>query len=188
MSTLLEQYDSAQGEYDARVAQIDDGQWSAPTPCTDWDVRTLVAHMVDECRWVPFLIGGGSPADAGARFAADPLGDDPKGAWQRESAAARAALRADGALDRSVTVSYGDISARDYLWQLTVDLTVHAWDLARAIGADEQLNHELVRRIHAETEKDTDSLAKSGLFDPPVHVPVHTDLQTQMLGLFGRRA
>ena len=121
----------------------------------------------------------GTADGAGDRFAADPLGDDPKGAWQRESAAARAAVAAEGALDRAVTVSSGEISARDYLWQLTVDLAVHAWDLARAIGADEQLNHELVRRIHHETEQDTEMLAGSGLFDPPVHVPAHADLQAQ---------
>ena len=187
MSTLLEQYDTALAEFDTRVAQIGDDQWSNPTPCTDWDVRALVAHMVDECRWVPYLLGGGAPADAGDRFAADPLGDDPKGAWRRESAAARAALEADGALDNAVTVSSGEISARDYLWQLTVDLAVHAWDLARAIGADEQLNHELVRRIHHEAEQDAELQAGNGLFDPPVHVPAHADLQAQMLGLFGRR-
>jgi uncharacterized protein (TIGR03086 family) len=144
--------------------------------------------MVDEFRWVPYQLGGGAPADAGDRFASDPLGDDPKGAWRRESAAARAALAAEGALDHAVTVSSGEISARDYLWQLTVDLTVHAWDLARAIGADEQLNHELVRRIHHEAEKDAEWNAGNGLFDPPVHVPAHADLQAQMLGLFGRRA
>ena len=187
MSTLLEQYDHAMAEFDSRVAQIRDDQWSDPTPCTEWDVRALVAHLVDECRWVPYLIDGGTVDGAGDRFAADPLGDDAKGAWHRESAAARESVSAEGALDRMVTVSYGQISARDYLWQLTVDLTVHAWDLARGIGADEQLNHELVRRIHAETEKDTETLAKSGLFDPPVHVPAHADLQARMLGLFGRR-
>ena len=187
MSTLLEQYDHALAEYDARVVQIGDDQWSDPTPCTDWDVRALVAHMVDECRWVPYLLDGGSPAEAGDRFSGDPLGDDPKAAWSRESAAARAAMAADGALDHTVTVSYGEISARDYIWQLTVDLAVHAWDLARGIGADEQLDHELVRRIHTETENDTESLAGSGLFDPPVHVPTHADLQARMLGLFGRR-
>ena len=59
-------------------------------------------------------------------------------------------------------MSYGEISARDYIWQLTVDLTVHAWDLARGIGADERLDHELVRRIHAETEKDAETSAAAG--------------------------
>ena len=188
MSTLLEQFDHALDEFDSRVAQIGAEQWSAPTPCPDWDVRALVAHVVDECRWVPYLLDGGSPDAAGDRFAGDPLGDDWLGAWLTQSAAARDAMNREGALDRHVLVSSGETSARDYLWQLTVDLTVHAWDLARAIGADEQLDHELVRRIHAETEKYVDSLAASGGFGSPVHVSATADLQTQMLALFGRRA
>ena len=187
MATLLEQYDHALTEFDTRVALIGEDQWESPTPCTDWDVRALVAHLVDECRWVPYLLDGGSPADAGERFAADPLGDDPKADWRSASTAAREAFGRDGALDHTVAVSYGEISARDYLWQLTTDVTVHSWDLARGIGADEQLDHELVRRVHSEAEKDAETLASSGLFDPPVRVAAHADLQTQMLGLFGRR-
>jgi uncharacterized protein (TIGR03086 family) len=86
-----------------------------------------------------------------------------------------------------VSLSYGESSARDYLWSLTVDVTVHAWDLARGIGADDQLDPELVRRIYHETEKDTESLEASGLFDPPIAVAGHADLQTRTLALFGRR-
>jgi uncharacterized protein (TIGR03086 family) len=188
MSTLLEQYDHALAGFGSRVELVKDDQWSASTPCVDWDVRALVAHLVDECRWVPYLIGGGTVADAGDRFAGDPLGEDAKAAWRAASSAARDAFAADGALDRTVALSYGETSARDYIWEMTVDATVHAWDLARGIGADDRLDPELVRRIHTEVEDDTDSLAATGLFDPPVHVPTHADLQARMLGLFGRRS
>jgi uncharacterized protein (TIGR03086 family) len=187
-STLLEQYDHALAEFDERVVQVRDEQWADPTPCADWDVRALVAHVVDEQRWVPYLLGGGSVTDVGDRFAGDPLGDDPKAAWQRESQAARDAFHARDALDGTVALSYGETSTRDYLWQMTRDLAVHAWDLARGIGADEHLDAELVRRIHHETDKDVESLAESGLFDPPIQVAAHADLQTRMLALFGRRA
>ena len=73
MSTLLEQYAHAIREFGTRVEQIGDDQWESATPCTEWDVRALVAHMVDEQRWVPYLLGGGSVQDAGDRFASDPL-------------------------------------------------------------------------------------------------------------------
>ncbi len=188
MSTLLEQYDHALTQFGSRVEQVSDDQWSAPTPCVDWDVRALVVHLVDECRWVPYLVGGGAVAEAGDRFADDPLGDDPKAAWRAAAAAARDAFAAEGALDGTVALSYGETSVRDYIWEMTVDATVHAWDLARGIGADDRLDAELVRRIHAEAEKDTESLAATGRFDPPVHVPTHADLQARMLGLFGRRS
>lgn len=188
MSTLLEQYDHALAEFGSRVEQVHDDQWSAPTPCTEWDVHRLVAHLVDEQRWVPYILSGGTVEDAGDRFAGDPLGDDPKEAWRQASAAARAAFQAEGALDQSVSLSYGVVSARDYIWQMTCDLTVHAWDLARGIGAEERLDPELVRRVHAQTEKEADMLAASGLFAPPVNVASGADLQTRMLALFGRRA
>lgn len=188
MSTLLEQFDHALAEFDRRVALVADDQWSQPTPCSEWDVRALVAHLVDECRRVPYLLEGGSPAAAGDRFAGDPLGDDPQAAWVRSAAAAREALRREGALDHTVTRSYGETSARDYLWELTVDLTVHAWDLARAIGADERLDPELVRRVHEEAERSADDRAAGGRYGHPVQVPAHADLQARMLGVFGRRA
>jgi uncharacterized protein (TIGR03086 family) len=186
-STLLEQYDHALGEVDARIALVRDDQWSSPTPCRDWDVRALVAHLVNEVRWAPYLLDGGSVADAGDRFTGDPLGDDPKAAWAAASRLARDAFHAEGALDRTVRLTSGDTAVRDYLWDMTVDAAVHAWDLARGIGADPQLDFELVRRIHHETEKDVASLAASGLYDPPVPVAGHADLQTRMLALFGRR-
>lgn len=188
MSTLLEQYDHALAEFGRRVEKIGDDQWSSPTPCEDWDVRALVAHLVDECRWAPYLLAGGTVEDAGERFTGDPLGDDPQEAWRTASEESRRAFGAEGALDHAVTLSSGQASARDYLWQMTVDAAVHAWDLARGIGGDDHLDPELVRRIHAETEQDVESLAETGLFARPVAVPVHADLQTQMLGLFGRRA
>jgi uncharacterized protein (TIGR03086 family) len=187
-STLLEQYDHALSEFDSRVTQVSDDQWGSPTPCRDWDVYALVGHVVDEQRWVPYLLTGGSVADAGDRFAGNPLDGDPREAWRRESRAAREAFHAAGALDHAVLLAGGETSARDYIWDLTVDTTVHAWDLARAIGADETLDHELVRRIFHEIEKDVESLAATGRFDPPVHVAAHVDLQTRMLALFGRRA
>lgn len=167
MSTLLEQYDQAVSEFDRRVQQVGGEQWSAPTPCEDWDVRALVAHLVDECRWAPYLLSGGTVAGAGDRFAGSPLGDDPKAAWRSASRDAREAFGADGALDRTVSLSYGETSARDYLWQMTVDAAVHAWDLARGIGADERLDPELVRRIHDESERDVEAFAASGLFAAP---------------------
>ncbi len=189
MSTLLKQFDQARAEFGTRVSQVAADQWSAPTPCRDWDVRALVGHLVDEARWVPYLLGGGSPRDVGDRFDGDPLGDDPQGAWRTQWQQASEALHADGALDHSVTLSRGETSARDYLWELTCDLAVHAWDLARAIGADERLDPELVRRIYAPLEQDPGALGSApGLFDAPVAVPVHADLQTRLLGRYGRRA
>lgn len=60
------------------VSNVSDN-WSDPTPCTDWDVRTLVNHVVGEDRWTKPLVDGKTIADIGDAFEGDLLGADPKG-------------------------------------------------------------------------------------------------------------
>src|SRR5205085_7856583 len=56
-----------------RLSAVDAGQWSAATPCEDWDVRTLVNHVVGELLWLPPLLEGKTVADVGDRLDGDIL-------------------------------------------------------------------------------------------------------------------
>ena len=85
-------------------------------------------------------------------------------------------------------LSYGDVPAEDYLTQLTGDFVVHAWDLARGIGADDRLDPELVTFVYDTAEPMADAFAASGMFAPRVDVSEDADAQTRLLALFGRRA
>src|SRR5690606_40630030 len=77
----------------------------------------------------------------------DVLGADPVAAWEEASRAARTAWLEAGAPERTVHLSFGDAPGSLYLWQMTFDLAVHAWDLARGIGADDALDPGLVRAL-----------------------------------------
>jgi len=58
------------------VAGIPDGLWTAPTPCTDWDVRALVAHVVAGNRLIADVLAGLTTVEEfRAAAPADPLGD-----------------------------------------------------------------------------------------------------------------
>jgi len=185
-STVLRFYELAAGEFDRRVRAVGDGDWGGPTPCTTWDVRTLVNHIVNECLWVEPLVAGSTIAEVGDRFDGDVLGDDAVQSWVDAAASARVALTADGALIRTVHLSFGDTDAEDYAWQLVSDLTLHAWDLARSIGADDTLDPELVDAVTARLEPARDMLAASGVFGSPIPVPDDADAQTKLLAIVGR--
>ena len=119
--------------------------WSRPTPCDDWDVRYLVAHVVGGNRFAVQVLDGASAADAIAQVMSSPqLGDDALGAWTSTVTDQRAAFRADPDLERTIDHPLGTISVREFLGLRVFDVALHAWDLARAIGADERLDTSLV--------------------------------------------
>jgi uncharacterized protein (TIGR03086 family) len=188
MSDLLDLHRRALDGFGRRVAAVHSDQWHRATPCEDWDVRALVDHLTVEQLWAPLLLDGATVAEVGDRFEGDQLGEDPAGAWDLAARAAVEAFARPGALERQVMLSYGERDAAGYCWEMTTDAVVHTWDLARAVGGDEVLDEELVAMVHERTAPQVDSLAGSGLFDPPVAVPDDADLQTRMLALFGRRA
>jgi len=183
---LLSAHGKALQEFDRRVRVIADDQWDNPTPDTDWTVRDLLEHLVGEQLWVPLLLAGATIEEVGNRFDGDNLGDEPKAAWSSAAAAARQAWLEPGATDRTVHLSFGDTSATEYGWQMTMDLAVHAWDLACGIGADGTLPTDLSEVVLGMVRPEIHRWAGSGLFAPPVSVSTDADVQTQLLALLGR--
>lgn len=187
MTDALSLHATALDEFDRRVRAVRSDQWHDPTPCTDWDVRILVNHLVTEQLWVPLLMDGATVEDVGDRFDGDQLGDDPVATWQSASAAARESFAAPGAMRRHVELSYGRRPAEGYCREMTMDLAVHAWDLARGIGGDERLDGDLVAEVYDMVASQADQLAGTGLFGPQVKVAEDADTQTRLLALLGRR-
>lgn len=200
----LEAYEYATAEFDRRIQAIKPDQWNAPVPsCPQWNVRALVNHVVSNHATVPVAVASaGTAVDGqgpGARpDAVDRLGDDPVGAWRTAREQARVALRAPGALDGSALSPYGAIGKVPMSFlvsMLTTDATTHAWDLARAIGADDKLHEELVEELHALIElavpqmQDEGALFApgTGLFAPPADVDPDAGVQVRLLALLGRR-
>ncbi|MFI5747702.1 TIGR03086 family metal-binding protein [Streptomyces sp. NPDC051644] len=188
-SEILDRHGEALRLFTDRVHGVRDDQWSAPTPCTEWTVRDLVTHLVSEQLWVPpLLTEGRTVAEVGDAFDGDVLGDDPVAVWDRAADGARQAFEAPGALERTVNLSYGNSAADAYCAQMVADAVVHAWDLSRAIGADERLPAPLVAFTRREVGPYAKDLSQSGLFAPPVETPADADPQTELLALLGRWA
>jgi uncharacterized protein (TIGR03086 family) len=179
---------AAVAEFGSRVQQIGDHQWAAATPDEDWSVRDLVNHVVGEDRWAPLLLAGSSIAEVGDRFDGDVLGVDPQLAWAVASAEAVRAVEAGGAMGRIVHLSFGDFPGSEYTLQLFADHLIHAWDLARAIGADERLDAGLVATCATWFEAVEDAYRNAGAIAARPPVPGDADAQTLLLAQFGRQA
>jgi uncharacterized protein (TIGR03086 family) len=183
---LLQAYRRGLGEFTDRVGQVGYDQWPAPTPCADWDVRTLVNHVVGEDRWTVPLFAGATIDQLGNRFDGDLLGPDPAGAARDAAAAAERAVSEPGALDRTVHLSFGDTPADEYLHQLLAEHLVHGWDLAVALGVEPTLDPEAVHECARWFTQRTGMYQEGGLISAAMRVPADASEQDRLVAAFGR--
>jgi uncharacterized protein (TIGR03086 family) len=182
----VDAFERACAEFDSRVHRVRHSQWNLPTPCSEWDVRALVNHLVYEDRWAVPLLEGRTIAEVGDRFEGDLLGDRPVETWEEAAAEALAAVRRPGVVDETVHLSFGDVSGGDYLLELAADHLVHAWDLAHATAADERLDPELVTDVLSWFGPREEGYRDAGAIGPRVGVPDDADPQTRLLAAYGR--
>ncbi|WP_432485323.1 DinB family protein [Kineococcus esterisolvens] len=180
----------------AVVRQVREDQWDLRTrgvvttsdPGSDPTLRELVGYHAYDDAWVPAMLAGRTMAEVGEdAHRGDLLGADPVAAFERIAQDAIAAARALDDLDRTVHCSFGDYSARDYLWQVISFRALRAVEIARLIGVDDRLEPALVDpllsylRVHAEEWR------AWGVFGPALPAPQDASAQEELLALTGRR-
>jgi len=121
--------------------------WSRPTPCTEWDVRVLVNHVVGEDRWTKPLVDGRTIEDVGDALDGDLLGEDPKSNALAAADEALTAVAERLPAGGKVHLSYGDEDTEEYIRQLVAEHLIHGWDLAVATGQQRTLDPELVAEV-----------------------------------------
>ena len=137
--------DAATDEFGRRLRLVGEKDWTFPTPCSDWDVQYLTAHVVGGNRFAVQVLAGMAATEAIEQVMSAPqLGDDAVEAWTSTCQTQAAGFHAQGALWRTIDHPLGEISGRQFLDFRVFDITLHAWDLARSIGADERLDRDLV--------------------------------------------
>jgi uncharacterized protein (TIGR03086 family) len=159
-----------------------EGQWGAATPCREWDVRGVVEHVIgfhDVLLLRPLQAKPTRPRD------------DPVQRWVVTVDALTEVLARPGLFDSVVAIpavgnnAPTELDARTLVPMLSQDVLVHTWDVARAIGADDQLDDTLCATFLARLPDD-DRLQRGGTFGPAVEVPDDADAQSRLLGRLGR--
>jgi uncharacterized protein (TIGR03086 family) len=183
---LVDLYRRSLYAFATRAAEVHPEQWSAPTPCADWDVRTLVNHVVGEQLWSVPLLEGATVPEVGDRFDGDLLGNDPAGAARSAATQAAGAVDAPNVLERTVHLSFGDFPGAEYLSQLLADHLIHGWDLAVAIGADPTLDPDAVTAVAGWFADREQMYREGGAIGPRLELPANAQPGDRLLAAFGR--
>lgn len=185
MSDVRELYRRALERFGRHIHAVGADQWHLPTPNSEWDIRQLVNHLVNENLWMPPLLAGRTVDDVGTALDGDLLGGDPPAAWDRAAMEAERAV-VETPPERIVHLSGRDVPASQYVFEVFGDLAIHGWDMARAIGADETMDPDLVDVLYAKYRPLERMLKASGQYGGRIEPPPDAGPQTRLLAVFGR--
>jgi uncharacterized protein (TIGR03086 family) len=185
------------------IAALRPDQLDGPTPCTEYDVRTLVGHLVGVLGRVALMGRGENPFQASDRVTG--LADDAwLAAWSDAAERVQEAWADDASLTRIVHLPWAQESGAVTLASYCSEITVHTWDLATATGQHPAWDDEVVataweasRWMPGEGRAEIFAAIKAGMGEPyrsgpdpfaaPVPVPDDAPLIDRLVAWNGRR-
>jgi uncharacterized protein (TIGR03086 family) len=144
-------YDGALSWALGTVRAIRPEQLTAATPCSELDVRGLLAHLVATVNRAT-AVGRGVDATTVPWSVPQAPGDNWAGAYEEAIDAMWAVWRdrpGSERLDRTVRAPFGEVPGRAALMAYTSETLVHGWDLAVATGQDAEADPAVVGPVLA---------------------------------------
>ncbi|AZG46033.1 TIGR03086 family metal-binding protein [Gordonia insulae] len=126
------------------LAGVTDDQLSSPTPCEEFDVRTLAAHLTATAQRAVVLGEGGDAL-------AVPVVAETHDADSYATLVGRAVevWSDDAKLGAMVRVPWGEVPGAGALWGYVSETFVHGWDLAVATGQSAEADPDVVGPVLA---------------------------------------
>jgi uncharacterized protein (TIGR03086 family) len=183
-------YRRAVAQTETIVAAVTPDQFILPTPCTEYDVRALLAHIVGGLTRTA-LVGEGDPEALSRPAAAENVPDDGwPDAYRAAAARSTAAWADDAKLDALVEVPWGKIPGRFALGGYIQEILAHGWDLAKATGQRTEGDPELALFSLATAKRILPPEIRGGddvPFGPVVDAPADAGPYTQLAAWLGRQ-
>ncbi|MGW4569365.1 TIGR03086 family metal-binding protein, partial [Streptomyces sp. NPDC004561] len=112
-----------------------------PTPCAEFDVRTLLSHMVGGTLRIA-VVGEGGDGLAVHPFAEGVADDGWAAAYDEVRVRALKAWESDERMTAPVRVPWGEVPGHGALAGYVMEIVAHTWDLAEALGHPHELDPE----------------------------------------------
>lgn len=181
--------DAAIGSTRPIVEGTTPAQFEQPTPCTEWDVRALMNHIVGTLHLAHAVLTGAPPPyglGPGGLPDTDLVGDNPIAAYKEAADLARSAATAD-AIAASHQTPIGEMPGAGLAGFTTLDVLVHGWDLAKATDQPAAFDEELVAHCFGFAQQAIPDQMRGPLIGALVPVPDTAPPIDRLVGFMGRQ-
>lgn len=156
---------------------------SEPTPCSDFDVKALLNHLLAGMHMLTTAAqtGKAEVPDQGL------VGPDPAKQYAEARSKLLEAIRAPGALDKTLEMPFGSMPGQMMAGIAFMEHLTHAWDVRKATGQPTDMPESLVQEcLDLVTPMDA-MLRMPGVCGPKVDVPDDASLTDRLAGFMGRQ-
>jgi uncharacterized protein (TIGR03086 family) len=181
--TVIDLYIRAVAAFGEVLEQVPVGSWEIETPCTEWNLQTLVVHVVSGEIQVSDLIENETSLDLD--LSANILGPDPMSTW-RGTALRAINLVQQTDLESELSHPTMKLTLEQLLGARITDNVVHGWDLAQSISIPYEIDDAVARWALDYWLELYDFLENSDHYGPPQTPPDQT-AGTRLLSLLGRK-
>jgi len=147
----------------ALIATVRPEQLDGPTPCAEFDVRTLLGHMVGGTLRIA-VVGEGGDGMAVHPFVEGVRDEEWTAAYDEVRVRVLKAWESDERMEAPVRVPWGEVPGRAALSGYVMELVTHTWDLAESLGHPLPLDPEpaefalaTARRVLPDPRRDADT-------------------------------
>ena len=162
------------------ITNVRPDQTGASTPCSEWDVKALIDHMIGGTLFFAGMFAGKEPEK--------PSGNgDLADIYQSGTEKVLEGAQKPGALEKSYQTPFGEMSGGEFMYGAFMDNLVHGWDLAKATGQNTDLSEAHAQVCYQAFAPMMDGFRQAGAFGPEVSVPDNASIQHKMLGMMGRQ-
>ena len=165
--------------------QVARREMTLPTPCTDWDLKALLAHLAASMADLESALRTGhldlEPDDPATP---DPEGDAPVELLRDRAANLLFACYAHHGPDQFVLVGDLPLPAEIVTCTGAVEIAVHGWDVRAARGRGSPIPPALAARMLRLSPLLV--TGREGLFGTPVQVPAQASPGDQLVAYLGR--
>jgi uncharacterized protein (TIGR03086 family) len=127
----------------AVLANVTADDMSKATPCASWDVAGLINHLVGAQYFFAAGMKGERPSGGETDYAAG----DYVSAFDEAAATLAACFDADGVMETTVKMPFGEMPAGAVMGLAMNDTFTHGWDLAKATGQSTDIAPQLATQI-----------------------------------------
>ena len=180
----LERIEKATALASEAIHNIKPDQLSAQTPCSEFDVRALMNHLLGGLEMLADAASGGKPAMPSGDLVGD--GSDLGSRYDAGRQKLLGILADGSAFGKTWSMPFGDLPGAMMAGIAFMEHLTHTWDLRKATGQDPELPSELVAELDSVVRPMDAMLRMPGVCGPAVETSSSSETD-KLMAFLGRQ-